>query len=201
LATGKEETDMKVREIMSRRPALLDPSTTIAEAARIMRNGDLGCLLIGKDEQVFGIVTDRDIVVRALANGTNTTHERVCDVMSSEVLSCFEDQPVENVAKIMAEHGVRRLPVLDRRGRLAGVVSLTDVRGGASRKNKPYAVTFYKHLTDGRGTLHEVPIRTVYVAAVDGEDEAVTVAKAVFKRHWGPARWNAADGCRVDSGH
>jgi CBS domain-containing protein len=192
---------MKVREIMSRRPALLDPSTTIAEAARTMRDGDLGCLLIGRNEQVFGIVTDRDIVVRALANGTNPTRERVCDVMSSEVLSCFEDQPVENVAKIMAEHGVRRLPVLDRRGRLTGVVSLSDLRGGASRKKKPYAVTFYKHLTDGRGTLHEVPIRTVYVAAVDGEDEAVTVATAIFKRHWGPARWNgAADGCRVDSG-
>ena len=121
--------------------------------------------------------------------------------MSSEILSCFEDQPVENVAKIMAEHGVRRLPVLDRRGRLAGVVSLSDAGSGELRKNKPYAVTFYKHLTDGYGTLHEVPIRTVYVAAVDGEDEAMTVATEIFKRHWGPARWQgAADGCRVDSG-
>jgi CBS domain-containing protein len=191
---------MKVREIMSRAPALIDPSTTIAEAARTMRNGDLGCLLIGQDEQVFGIVTDRDIVVRALANGTNPTRERVCNVMSSEVLSCFEEQPVENVAKVMAEHGVRRLPVLDRRGRLTGVVSLSDVTGGELRKKKPYAVTFFKHLMDGRGIPREVPIRTVYVAAVDGEDEAVTVATAVFERHWGLAQWSAADGCRVDSG-
>jgi CBS domain-containing protein len=173
---------MKVREIMSTRPALIDPSTTIAEAARTMRESDLGCLLIGRDEQVFGIVTDRDIVVRALANGTNATRERVCDVMSSEVLSCFEDQPVENVATIMAEHGFRRLPVLDRRGRLTGVVSLSDVTGGELRKNKPYAVTFFKHLTDGRGIPREVPIRTVYVAAVDGEDEAASVARAVFER-------------------
>ena len=192
---------MKVSEIMSRQPALIDPSTTIAQAARTMRDGGLGCLLIGRNEQVFGIVTDRDIVVRALANGTNPTRDRVCDVMSSEILSCFEDQPVENVAKIMAEHGLRRMPVLDRRGRLTGVVSLTDVSGGALRKMKPYAVTFYKHLTDGRGTLHEVPIGTVYVAAVDGEGEAMTVATAIFKRHWGPARWKGvADGCRVDSG-
>jgi CBS domain-containing protein len=192
---------MKVREIMSRQPALLDPNTTIAEAARTMRNGDLGCLLIGQDEQVFGIVTDRDIVVRALANGTNPTRERVCNVMSSEVLSCFEDQPVETVAKMMAEHGVRRLPVLDRRGRLTGVVSLSDVTGGELKKKKPYAVTFFKHLTDGRGTPREVPMRTVYVAAVDGEDEAMTVATGIFKRHWGDARWQgAADGCRVDSG-
>ena len=62
---------MKVSEIMSRQPALTDPSTTIAEAARTMRDGGLGCLLIGRNEQVFGIVTDRDIVVRGLANGTN----------------------------------------------------------------------------------------------------------------------------------
>ena len=193
---------MKVREIMSRRPALIDPGTTVAEAARTMRDSDLGCLLIGQNEQVFGIVTDRDSVVRALANGTNPIHERVCDVMSSEILSCFEDQPVENVAKIMAERGVRRLPVLDRRGRLTGVVSLSDVNGGALRKNKPYAVTFYKQLTDGCGTLHEVPIRTVYVAAVDGEEEAVSVATEIFKRHWGRARWEgAADGCWVDRGH
>jgi CBS domain-containing protein len=191
---------VKVREIMSRRPALIDPRTTVAEAARTMRNGDLGCLLIGQDEQVFGIVTDRDIVVRALANGVNPSHERVCDVMSSEVLSCFEDQPVENVAKIMAEHGVRRLPVLDRRGRLTGVVSLSDMTGSELRKKKPYAVTFYKNLTDARGTPREVPIRTVYVAAVDGEDEAVTVATAIFDRRWGPARWKgAADGCRISS--
>ena len=192
---------MKVSEIMSRQPALIDPGTTLGEAARIMRDGDLGCLLIGRNEQVFGIVTDHDIVVRALANGTSPTREWVCNVMSSEVLSCFEDQPVENVTRIMAEHGIRRLPVLDRRGRLTGVVSMSDVRGGALRKMKPYAVTFYKHLTDGRGTMHEVPIRTVYVAAVDGKDEAMTVATAIFERHWGPARWKgAADGCRVDGG-
>jgi CBS domain-containing protein len=190
---------MKVSDIMSRRPALIDPSTTIAQAARTMRDGDLGSLLVGRDEQVFGIVTDRDIVVRALADDASPTFEQVCDVMSSEVLSCFEDQPVETVARMMAEHGVRRLPVLDRRGRLTGVVSLSDLRGGPVRKKKPYAVTFYKHLTDGRGTLHEVPIRTVYVAAVDGEEEAVSVATAIFKQHWGPARWQGtADGCRID---
>jgi CBS domain-containing protein len=191
---------MKVSEIMSRRPDLIDPSTTIAEAARTMRDDDLGCLLIGRDEQVFGILTDRDIVVRALANDTSPTFERVCDVMSSEVLSCFDDQPVATVAGIMAEHGVRRLPVLDRRGRLTGVVSLSDVRGGPLKKKKPYAVTFYKHLTDGSGTLHEVPIRTVHVAAVDGEAEALHAATAIFKRRWGPARWQGtADGYRIDS--
>jgi CBS domain-containing protein len=118
--------------------------------------------------------------------------------MSTEVLSCFEDQPVENVAEVMAAHGVRRLPVLDRRGRVTGGVSLSDVRGGAPRKNKPYEVTFYKRLTDGCGTLHEVPIRTVYVAAVDGEAEAASVATEILKRPWGRGRRQGTpDGFRV----
>jgi CBS domain-containing protein len=190
---------MRVRNIMSRRPTLIDPSMTIAVAARRMRDDDLGCLLIGRDDQVLGIVTDRDLVVRALASGTNPARETVGAVMSSEVLSCFEDQPVATVAKLMAEHGMRRLPVLDRWGRVTGVVSLSDVTGGELRKQKPYAVTFYKNLTDGRGTPREVPIRTVYVAAVGGEAEAVGVATAIFDQHWGPARGEgAADGCRVD---
>jgi CBS domain-containing protein len=200
LRLDQEETDMKVSDIMSRRVALVDPSTTIAGAARTMRERDLGCLLIGRDEQVFGIVTDRDLVVRALAQ-IDPTRGRVSDVMSTEVLSCFEDQPVENVAQVIATHGVRRLPVLDRRGRLTGVVSLSDVRDGAPRKNKPYEVTFYKELTDGCGTPHEVPIRTVYVAAVDGEEEAVSVATEILKRPWGRGRRQGApDGFRVTSG-
>ncbi len=193
---------MKINEVMSTQPAMIDPSTTIAEATRAMRDRGLGCLLVGRDERVLGIVTDRDIVIRGIANGMDPIRARVCDVMSSEVLSCFDDQPVESVRAIMAEQGVRRLPVLDRWGRLAGVVSLSDVQGGAVRNIKPHAVTFFKRLVDGSGTVHEVPLKTVYVAKVDDEDEAATVASAVFERYWGPARWKgAADGCRVESAH
>ena len=92
-----------------------------------MRDKDVGCLLVGRDDQLFGIVTDRDIAVRALADGRNAIHEPVWTVMSNEVLCCFEDQPVEEAARIMAEHRVRRLPVQDREGLLAGIASLSDV--------------------------------------------------------------------------
>jgi CBS domain-containing protein len=190
---------MKVQEIMSTPAALVDPATTVAAAARRMRDANLGCLLIGTNDQLFGIVTDRDIVVRALADGRQASREPVRHVMSSEVLWCFEDQPVEEAARIMAEHGVRRLPVLDRQGTPVGIVSLSDLRGGASQK-KPYVVTFYKELTDGCGTLHDVPLSTVYVAGVAGEDEAVAAARVVFERDGNSTWLGTADGCRVDRG-
>jgi CBS domain-containing protein len=197
----EEKIAMMVNEVMRTQPALVDPGSTIAEAARTVRDRDLGCLLVGRDGHLLGLVTDRDLVVRGLANGADPTRERVCDVMSSEVLSCFDDQPVESVRAIMAEQGVRRLPVVDRWGRLTGVVSLSDVQGGGVRNIKPHAVTFYKHLVDGSGTVHEVPLKTVYVAKVDDEDDATAVATAIFERYWGPARWKGtADGCRIDRG-
>ena len=190
---------MKINQIMSRPVDLIDPTTTIAAAAGKMRDEDVGCLLIGRDGQLFGIVTDRDIAVRALADGRNAIHEPVWTVMSNEVLCCFEDQPVEEAARIMAEHSVRRLPVLDREGLLAGIVSLSDVCCEASRK-KPWQVTFYKELSDSRGTVHEVPLTTVYVSE-DSEDEAVAAAGRILKEDWCVSRSKgAADGCRVADG-
>jgi CBS domain-containing protein len=189
---------MRIRDIMSTPVEPIDPTTTVAAAAQKMRDADVGCLLVGRHDQLFGIITDRDIVVRALADGRSASREPVWSVMSSEVLSCFEDQPVDEAASIMAEHGVRRLPVLDRNRRLTGLVSLSDLRGGAS-KRIPYTVTFFKELPDGRGTVHEVPLSTVYVTGVASEDEAVAAAGIIFERDWGSNRWRAAaDGCRVD---
>jgi CBS domain-containing protein len=192
---------MKIRPIMSTPVDPIDPKATLAAAAQKMRDANVGCLLVGKDDQLFGIVTDRDIVVRALADGRSITREQVWSVMSSNPLCCFDDQAADEAASLMAQYGVRRLPVLDRKGRLIGLVSWSDVRGGASKK-KSYAVTFYKGLPDGRGTLHDVPLGTVYVTGVDSEDEAVGAAEGVLERAWGWHPWRgAADGCRVERGH
>lgn len=192
-------SDTTVSEVMCREPAVIDPGTTVAEAARAMRDRGIGCLLVGRGDRVLGIVTDRDIVVRGLANGADPVRGRICDVMSSEVLCCHEDQPLDEVRRTMAEHGVRRLPVLDRWGHVVGVLSRSDLEGGAARNIRPQAVTFFKHLVDSSGTVHEVPLKTVYLAQIEDEEEARTVATAVFERYWGPARWKGtADGCRIE---
>lgn len=191
---------MKIRQIMTTPIHPIDPTTTVAGVAQKMRDANVGCLLVGRGDQLFGIVTDRDIVVRALADGRSIGRAQVWSVMSSNPLCCFEDDPVDEAASLMEQHGVRRLPVIDRNGRLTGLVSWSDVRGGASRK-KPYAVTFYKGLPDGRGTLHDVPLGTVYVAGVNSEAEAMSAAEVVLEKGWCSHPWRgAADGCRVERG-
>lgn len=191
--------DTTVSEVMCGQPVLIDPGATVAEAARTMRDHGVGCLMVAKGDKVLGIVTDRDIVVRGVANGTDPIRGRVCDIMSSEVLCCYVDQPVEDVRRIMTEQGVRRLPVLDRWGCVVGILSRSDMEGGVARNMRPQAVTFFKHLVDSSGTVHEVPLKTVYLAQVEDEDEARTVATEVFERYWGPARWKGtADGCRIE---
>jgi CBS domain-containing protein len=92
---------MKIKEMMRVPVDAIDPLTTVAAAAQEMRNEDVGCLLVGRRDRLVGIVTDRDIVVRALANGKNAYRESVWNVMSSEVLSCFDDQPVDEAVSMM----------------------------------------------------------------------------------------------------
>ena len=93
-----------------------------------MRDLDVGPLPVcGDDDRLAGMVTDRDIAVRAVAEGWDPTAKRVRDVMSEEVVYCFEDQAVEDAARLMRENQIRRLVVLNRDKRLVGIVSLGDL--------------------------------------------------------------------------
>ena len=119
---------MKVREIMSRRPALIDPSTTVAEAARTMRDGDLGCLLIGEKDQVLGILTDRDIVVSALATASPYLERLlVGDIVTAPLVLAREAESLTDALTRMRSHGVRRMPVVSDAGALVGIVTFDDL--------------------------------------------------------------------------
>ena len=120
---------MKVSECMTREVEIVDPDTTLQNTARIMAEIDAGILPVSDGERLIGIITDRDIAVRGVALG-RTPDTRVGDVMSQEVLYCFEDQDVEDVLVNMGEIQVRRLPVVDRTKRLCGIVSLSDLAPG-----------------------------------------------------------------------
>jgi len=118
---------MNVAQIMSANVELTDPSMPISEAARRMRDEDIGALPVGENDRLVGMVTDRDIAVRGVAEAKDPDSCTVRDVMSDGVYYCFEDEDVERAAEVMAGHKVRRLPILNREKRLVGVLALADL--------------------------------------------------------------------------
>jgi CBS domain-containing protein len=111
---------------MTRDVKLVNPTQTIRDAARMMAELDAGVLPVQQDDRLVGMITDRDIAIRAVAEG-KSPDTLVRDVMSNEVLYCFDDQEIEDVARNMGEVKVRRLPVLNRDKRLVGIISIGDL--------------------------------------------------------------------------
>jgi CBS domain-containing protein len=111
---------------MSRNVKVARPSNTICDAARAMAKIDAGVLPVGDEDRLVGMITDRDIAVRAVALGKGPDTP-VSNVMSREVKYCFEDEDLEHVARNMADIQVRRLPVVDRDKRLVGIIALGDI--------------------------------------------------------------------------
>jgi CBS domain-containing protein len=118
---------MQVQEIMTPTVHIADPNMTIRDAARRMRADNVGALPVGENDRLIGMVTDRDIVVRAVAEERSAGNTTIREVMSEGICYCFEDNDIEEAAQMMAKHQVRRLPVLNRDKRLVGVVALADL--------------------------------------------------------------------------
>jgi len=118
---------MKVNEIITHDPEVIRPETILIEAAQKMKSLDIGMLPVCDGDRLVGVITDRDIAVRGVAQGYDPKTARVQEVMTPEVIYCFDDEDVKDVAKKMEEKQVRRLPVLNREKRLVGIVSLGDL--------------------------------------------------------------------------
>lgn len=117
---------MRVSEAMKRDVQIASPDQSIEEAARIMADIDAGSLPVGEGDRLVGMLTDRDIAVRAVALGKDP-QTPVRDVMTAEVKYCFDDDDTEAVARNMGEQQIRRLPVVDRDKQLVGILSLGDL--------------------------------------------------------------------------
>ena len=120
---------MQVSELMTRDVRVASPDDTIQRAAEMMGEIDAGVMPVGENDRLVGMITDRDIAIRAVATGMGPD-SKVREVMSKEVKYCFEDEDLDDVTDNMAELQVRRLPVLDREKRLVGILSLGDVAVG-----------------------------------------------------------------------
>jgi CBS domain-containing protein len=118
---------MKIRDVMTRSVELVNPDTSLEEAARKMRETDTGFLPVGENDRLVGTLTDRDITIRAVAEGRDPKSAKVRDAMSEELVYVFEDAETAEAADLMAQRQIRRLPVLNQDKRLVGVVSLGDL--------------------------------------------------------------------------
>jgi CBS domain-containing protein len=124
---------MNVKEIMTRDVQTIAPDDTIQTAARLMDDLNVGILPVHDGTRVVGVITDRDITVRATSLGLTPTEHAVSDFMTDEVYYCMEEDSIEIVADNMAHIQIRRMPVLDRDNRLVGIISLGDIATHASQ--------------------------------------------------------------------
>jgi CBS domain-containing protein len=126
---------MQVNEAMSGDVKLINPNQTIRDAARMMAEIDAGVLPVSENDRLVGMITDRDIAIRAVAEGRDPTTP-VREVMTERVQYCFEDESVSDVARNMADLGVRRLPVVSRDKRLVGIVALSNIAQAGDNRSK-----------------------------------------------------------------
>jgi CBS domain-containing protein len=117
----------RVADVMTSAPEVASPSQSVQDVARVMAERDIGAIPVGENDRLVGMITDRDIAVRVTAAGKDPQATRVREIMTPEVRYCYEDEDVEHVAENMSEQQIRRLPVVDRRKRLVGIVSIGDL--------------------------------------------------------------------------
>jgi CBS domain-containing protein len=124
---------MKVKQAMHKGVQWVDPATSVETLARLMRGHDIGAIPIGENDRLIGIVTDRDIVCRCIAAGLDPNTATARDVMSEGIVFCLEKQELDDAARIMEMRKIRRLPVINGKKRMIGMLSLGDVYHAASK--------------------------------------------------------------------
>ena len=133
---------MQVKELMTAEVELIDPEDSLQAAAQMMADLDTGVLPVGEEGRVVGMITDRDISIRAVAKGSKPDTTKVREVMSTEVHCCSQEDTVEDVSRKMSQWQVRRLPVVDGDAHVVGIVSLGDLVVGDA--DEPAAQALHK---------------------------------------------------------
>ena len=127
---------MKILKLMTRNPKTVSPNSTIAEAAKIMKRIDAGVLPVTQNGKVVGMITDRDITIRSVAEGQDPNQVLVHEAMTKQTVFCYDDENIHQAGKAMLSEKVGRLPVLSRKNMtLAGIVSLADIIKQCGGKN------------------------------------------------------------------
>ena len=125
---------MKVKEMMHKGVEWVSPDTSITAIAEMMQEGDIGAIPVGENDRLVGMVTDRDLAVRGLVKGTDISKLTAKDVMTKGVTWCRDSDSATEAARLMETKHIRRLPVIDEKKRLVGMLSLGDLSHAASQR-------------------------------------------------------------------
>ncbi len=190
---------MLVKDVM-RKAVCIGPEESVAAAARMLKQRNIGCLPVCEAGRLLGMLTDRDIAIRSVADGRSADRMTVRELMSVDALWCSQDDSVHTAAELMRGAHVRRLVVLDHQRHVVGVVSITDLRGGGSER-RPFEIVFYKEILDHAGFTHRSELMRVTVAQ-GSREAAIEDAMCEFQAYTHVADWRvAADGYEVIDTH
>lgn len=194
---------MYVRDVMRPMAKPINSTESAQGAAERMRREDAGCLMVGDWRHLEGMITDRDLSLRCVAEGRKPSSTPVRDIMSVGVVYCREDETVGEVVERMMDLGLMRLPVINHKGQAVGMISARDsVRSVPMAKiarNKPAVAHFFKEIPSSFGRMHRVPVHTVYVTGVEGSEDAKKQAIERLQADRGVADWLVlADGLEIE---
>jgi CBS domain-containing protein len=178
---------MLVRDVM-KKPISVHAEETLEVATLRMKEEDVGALPVVEDDQVVGMITDRDVLLRGFPEARNI-HTKTRESMSVHPILCHEDDTLERALELMSDNHVQRLPVLDQKENLVGILSVNDLTASSS---KPAAleVVFYRQLPDSTGHVHNVELTRVAVARGHSRSEAVQAAIEEFEKERNVTRWS-----------
>ncbi|TMG63019.1 MAG: CBS domain-containing protein [Chloroflexi bacterium] len=142
---------MKVRELMTTEPITVEPDATLGEVATLMKQEDCGSIPVVEAGRLVGIVTDRDIVIRGVAGGTDPKTQRVSTIMSADPVTIGADDDVTEAEKVMADRQIRRLPVIED-GRLVGIIVTAQIARADDKRKVGETLREISEPTSGRGS-------------------------------------------------
>lgn len=125
---------MKVKNAMHKKAEWVSPETPIAQVAKKMKDLDIGSLPVGENDRLIGMITDRDIACRSFSDGGNVSRLTARDVMSKGIIYCTDSEELEDAVRLMEQKKIRRLPVINEKKRMVGMLTLGDVSHAASRE-------------------------------------------------------------------
>jgi CBS domain-containing protein len=125
---------MKVKDAMHKGVTWVSPDTPVPEIAKKMRELDIGAVPVGENDRLIGMVTDRDITCRGVANGKDCSKLKARDVMTSGIVYCSESEELDDALRIMEQKKIRRLPVINDKKRMVGILSVGDISHAASHE-------------------------------------------------------------------